>query len=597
MTVVPAPQFQSNSEGLCRVVPRGDGLTQIRLTNFQAWITANILSHDGVEVKREFEIATELMGQRSQFIIPASNFTDMEWPIERMGCAAIIYPGQREHARTAIQSVSISAEERRIFTHTGWRHLDGRWVFLHADGAIDASGAARYLHVRLSAHMSRYVLRVSNGPEELASAIRASLRLVELGPPSISFPLLAATCRAILGDADFAIHLAGETGAFKSELAALHQQHFGAAMNRLNLPGAWSSTGNALEALAFYAKDALVVIDDFAPQGNGPEIARYHAAADRVFRAAGNQAGRSRLDSNAKLRETKAPRALILSTGEDIPRGQSIRARLLILELSKGAITPADLSACQKDAEQGAYAQAFGGFVQWLAGRYEDAQEAFARKVSEYRTTSLANLTHARTPDVVANLQAAFEMYLEFAGSSEPLNGAERHRLAVRCWDALCQSGTAQAKYQTATEPTSRFLSLLTAALFSGTAHLAERDWEKPTRSPGACGWRRDNSGGWEPIGECIGWVDDEYIYLEPTAAYRVAQKMGRDTDEPLPISEQTLRRRLRDKGLLTSTDRARQTLTVRRTIGGASTDVLHLRRTTLLPEDLEPADEEEFTL
>jgi hypothetical protein len=114
-------------------------------------------------------------------------------------------------------------------------------------------------------------------------------------------------------------------------------------------------------------------------------------------------------------------------------------------------------------------------------------------------------------------------MYLEFAGSSEALNSAERHRLAIRCRDALCQSGTAQAKYQTAMEPTTRFLSLLTAALFSGTAHLAERDWEKPTRSPGACGWRRDNSGRWEPNGECIGWVDEEYLYLEPTAAYRVA--------------------------------------------------------------------------
>jgi hypothetical protein len=52
---------------------------------------------------------------------------------------------------------------------------------------------------------------------------------------------------------------------------------------------------------------------------------------DRVFRAAGNHAGRSHLDSTAKLREPKPPRALILSTGEDIPRGQSIRSRLLIL--------------------------------------------------------------------------------------------------------------------------------------------------------------------------------------------------------------------------------------------------------------------------
>lgn len=114
----------------------------------------------------------------------------------------------------------------------------------------------------------------------LRDAVSASLRLVELGPPSIGFPLLAATFRSVFGDADFSLHLAGATGAFKSELAALHQQHFGATMTRVYLPGAWSSTGNALEVLAFHAKDALLVIDDFAPQGNSADVARYHAAAD-----------------------------------------------------------------------------------------------------------------------------------------------------------------------------------------------------------------------------------------------------------------------------------------------------------------------------
>src|SRR5205807_451402 len=131
--------------------------------------------------------------------------------------------------------------------------------------------------------------------------------------------------------------------------------HFGTTMTRLNLPGAWSSTGNALEALAFHAKDVLLVIDDFAPQGSSTDVARYHAAADRVFRAAGNHAGRGRLDSTTKLREPKPPRALILSTGEDVPRGQSVRARLLILELSKNCVGAGDLTGRQKDAIAGLY--------------------------------------------------------------------------------------------------------------------------------------------------------------------------------------------------------------------------------------------------
>jgi hypothetical protein len=594
LDVVLPPEFQSTSGGLFRVTSKGERLTQTRLTNYQAAITANIRLDDGVETRCECEINAELMGRRFQFAIAASEFASMDWSIGRMGATAITFPNQRDYARTAIQSLSMSAEERYIFAHTGWRNLDSRWTFLHAGGAICETGAATGVHVRLLGQMSRYELRVSRSPETLASAVRGSLRLIDLAPPAVSFPLLAATYRAVLGEADFALHLAGETGAFKSELAALHQQHFGAAMNRLHLPGAWSSTGNALESLAFLAKDALLVIDDFAPQGNSGDVARYHAAADRVFRAAGNQAGRSRLDSSARLREPKPPRALILATGEDIPRGQSVRARLLILELSRDSINAARLSECQKDAHEGAYAEAMGGFVQWLAGRYTEAREGFDQKVSEYRTTSLRNSVHARTPDIVASLQAGFELYLEFSVSCGALTTAERERFVNRCWHGIGEAAAAQAKHHAATEPTARFLTLLRASLTSGAAHLAERTGGKPHTSAISCGWRDDGSGCSRPLGDCIGWVDGEHLYLEPTAAYRVAQKMARDTEEALAISEQMLRKRLREKGFLASVEQKRETLTIRRSIGGTSQDVLHLWRTTLLAEDPEEEDEVE---
>jgi len=87
------------------------------------------------------------------------------------------------------------------------------------------------------------------------------------------------------------------------------------------------------------------------------------------------------------------------------------------------------------------------------------------------------------------------------------------------------------------------------------------------------------------PLGDCIGWLDDDNVYLDPTAAYRVAQLVGRDVGEPLAVSEPTLKKRLHEKGLLASTEARRETLTVRRNIGGSSRSVLHFRRATLLPE------------
>jgi hypothetical protein len=442
--------------------------------------------------------------------------------------------------------------------------------------------------------MSRYQLCLPLPSVPLVSAVRASLRLAELGPPSVSFPLLATTYRSVFGDADFALHLAGETGAFKSEVAALHQQHFGVAMNRTNLPGAWASTGNALEVSTFHAKDVLFVIDDFAPHGGTTDVARYHAAADRVLRAAGNHAGRSRLDSTARLREPKPPRALILSTGEDIPRGQSLRARLLILELSKDMIESNRLTECQTNAAAGLYAAAMAGFLQWLAARHDQIMSRFSDRVLELRVRALANPAHARTPDIIASLRAAFEIFLEFSEDCGAIGTDLRHQLSGQCWEALCDAGAAQGKHQAASEPAARYISLLRACLSSGGAHFAARNGGHPDESPEDCGWRLDSAGNWQSQGRCVGWTIGADIYIEPTAAYESVQIAGRNAGDVLAIGEQTLRKRLRERGLLASIDEKRGTLTIRRTVGGSGKDVLHVRRVTILPEGIDEPDTDE---
>jgi hypothetical protein len=282
---------------------------------------------------------------------------------------------------------------------------------------------------------------------------------------------------------------------------------------------------------------------------------------------------------------------LILSTGEEIPRGHSVRARLLILELAKGCIRSNDLSECQRDAREGLYAQAISGFLQWLAGRYDEARAAFERIVSERRATALRDIAHARTPELIANLQAGFELYLHFAAECGAIGGSECTRLTNRCMDALREAAAAQAKHQLATEPTARFISLLRSLLTSGRAHLEARNGGEPDKAPESCGWRRDGSRAWSPLGDKIGWVDGDDVYLDPGAAYRVVQVAGRDVGETLPVSEQTLKKRLREKGLLASVDESRETLTVRRTILGSSKNVLHFSRDKFLPQAPDEAE------
>src|SRR5450759_3804440 len=145
-------------------------------------------------------------------------------------------------------------------------------------------------------------------------------------------PLLAAVYRAPLGRVDLSLFLTGKTGVFKTALAALCQQHFGAAMDASRLPTNFASTAPALQWLAFHAKDALLVVDDFAPSGRNSD-GQLQSVSERLFRAAGNQQGRSRMGGDGRLSAPMPPRGLVLATGEEVPQGQSIRARQLIVEV------------------------------------------------------------------------------------------------------------------------------------------------------------------------------------------------------------------------------------------------------------------------
>lgn len=437
--------------------------------------------------------------------------------------------------------------------------------------------------------MARYALPEPPEGQQLVEAIQASLQLLDVAPLGVTAPLLAATCRAALGPCDFAEHLAGATGQGKSELAALFQQFYGAGLDARHLPASWSSTANALEGIAFTAKDALLVVDDFAPGGSQTDVQRLHRDADRLLRAQGNHSGRARMRADGSLRPVKPPRGLILSTGEDVPKGQSIRARTLVLELERGAVDWARLTLCQRDAAAGLYAAALSGFVRWLAPTYARTLAELPARIAERRAALLTEAPHRRTPEIAANLELGLLAFLSFAEAKGALTRSEAVSRWQSCRAAILGAAEDQAQHQETGDPAGQFLELLRGALVSGAAHLAAVDGNAPPL-PLAWGWRavEITSAGyshadWRPLGARIGWVDDADVYLEPSSAYAAAQKLAREQGEAVAVTPRTLWRRMEERGLLVSRDRDRQKMTTRRTLGGKRYDVLHLTTESLV--------------
>src|SRR5262249_40719002 len=143
--------------------------------------------------------------------------------------------------------------ERRVCTHTGWRKLNYEWVYLHSGGAIGPRGKVAGLAGSLPSPLAPFGLPPPPVGKALKNAIPGSLALLEIAPDQVTVPALGAVWRSILGPVDFSLFIYGATGRFKSSLAALLQQHFGAGFVAQRLPGAWASTANFNEQLAFIA--------------------------------------------------------------------------------------------------------------------------------------------------------------------------------------------------------------------------------------------------------------------------------------------------------------------------------------------------------
>jgi hypothetical protein len=596
-----AAQPPPDAAGLYRVaggrIVRGvltrDGAVSVPLANWAGRIVEEVLRDDGAERQLVLAVEGALADgtplPRAE--LPAEDFPWMRWPVERWGTRAVVYAGAgtADHLRAAVQLLSGDVPRRTVYAHTGWREVGGGWCYLHAGGAIGADGPAGGVVVQLPDALAGYTLPDPPAGAELAAAIRASLAVLEVAPDRLTVPLLGAVYRAALGPADYALHLSGPTGALKTELATLCQQHWGAGMDARHLPGSWASTGNSLEALAFAAADALLVVDDFAPGGGTHDVARMHREADRLLRAQGNRSGRARCRTDGTVRPARPPRGTALSTGEDVPRGQSLRARLLTLEQPLGEVLLDRLTACQRDAAAGLYAAALAGYVRWLAPGIATIRAGLRQETAALRERLQAEGLHPRTPGILADLAAGWRWWLDYALAAGAIDAAERQTRARRAWQALLAVGAEQAVHLADADPVELFLNLLADALASGRAHVAGPEGDRP---PGAGGWGwravevltgHGPDTRWDPLGRRIGWLDGaDDLYLAPQAAYAEAQELARQKGEALPLTALTLWRRLRERGLLASCEDGRQRLTVRRHLGGARRYVIHLRAETL---------------
>jgi hypothetical protein len=448
---------------------------------------------------------------------------------------------------------------------------------LHAGGSIP--GVAE---VSVDKSLERYVLPQVSSPQK---AIKASLQVLACAPQRLTIPLLSLVYLAPLAhwlETDVTGWLEGPSGARKSSLAALMMGHFG-PFSRVHPPESWESTANTLERLAFLAKDTLLWIDDYAPQPSAKEAHEQERKAQRVIRAQGNLSGRGRMRADTSLRPQYYPRGIILSTGELHPTGTSTFARLLQLDVDKDDINLDALSASQ--AESHLLAEAMAAYVDWLQPQLETLPSILKAHWNELRSQALSHLTHhTRHPEIYAHLAVAWELFLQFAAEHRVLTEEERLLQWHVGSETIMNAINRQRLDAEAEDPVHRFCSHIKEALIQGKAYLDDIRGGYP-EDAGQWGWTmqtiRHNDGTvsdeWKPSqsASMLGWVDKDFVYLLPDAAYRlVFENLQRAGVTLLP--QQTLWKRLIDRGYV---QRGENRYTTRKRIGADRPHVLKVVR------------------
>jgi hypothetical protein len=384
------------------------------------------------------------------------------------------------------------------------------------------------------------------------------------------WPLVGGVYRAPLGQwcpVTTSLLLTGPTGERKTSVAMLAQAHYGIFERP---PAEWTSTANALERMTFVVKDGLLLIDDYVPKALRGDVALLMSKAERIFRGAANRKGRDRLNQRLTFQpEYYYCRGMVLTTGEDVPMGESLRARIVIVQVDKGSIPLGDkLDTAQANARQGHYAEAMAGYIQWLAGqdqlrtRLADRQAALRQKT---------NGAHARTPENIASLMLGVETFLAYAVAMQAITPQQSETYRQRASSALAEQARTQDTYLQDATPTRRFITLIRAVISSGRGHIESGDGGIPDGVDGdkqmayrrALGWqhREIGPGGWEPQGKLIGWIDKaSNLYLDPVSAYAEAQLLANAENLTIPVGAKVLWRHLDDAGLLVSKDPGRQT-------------------------------------
>lgn len=539
-----AQKYKAKGNCLYEIIPGKSGTVERKLCNLVPEILCEITVDDGAVTTTYVRLRGVHESGRilPEIEIPAAELASFNWMPERWGMDCILEVGKtvKDCVRHAIQTTAAYAEKKTVYQVTGWRKIGEDWHYLMPGDAEQT--------VILPGKLQGYGMERTCEQRDIQTAACMLQRMP--APEEVMFPLLAFTFLSPLNqflkeagcEPKFVLFLSGKTGSRKSTLAALMLSFFG-KFTASELPLSFRDTANSILHNAFTLKDVLTVIDDLHP-GSRMEEQRMNGTAQAIMRAYGDRTGRGRLRSDSTLMESRPPQGNAIITAEYAPDiGESGTARYFALELKEDDVDLQSLSVYQKEAAQGTLQRCMYAYTQWLKERFlysEEAKQVFLQRLHSrflfYRDAfrRSGNRCHGRVPETVAHLQMGMDFFLMFLRDRNGMDEESCVEIQMRFRQILYRLALRQAESIEQDKPTHLFIRKLYALLESNQAYLADRNG---LLDPG--------------FGTCLGYQDEQYLYLHSELAYKVVRKFCEDQGENFSCSHKSLLKAMAEEGLI----------------------------------------------
>lgn len=433
------------------------------------------------------------------------------------------------HLPSAILKLSGPLPRRQTYRFMGWTQIDGRWIYVSPQTAIGAAGPLEQPpEVDLESRLRDYGLQEHDWDASL-SAFAAALAVMprSLAPVLIAFTLLPVLQRFFPeATPKPALHLVGTTGSGKSEIAALMSSFYG-RFHRDTPPAQWGDTVNMVEVLGYSLSNALYWVDDFKTvYADDRSFARFMQSYSRTM-------GRGRLTREARLREDRPCRGLLLSTGETTIEGEpSVLSRMLVLEVPPWeARDPGGAALRRANDQRGALVGFTARFIQWIAEQ-ADAGTLAKRLAARYEQNARGYdlqlrsrlQRQAHTGRMIQNwavLVTVYQLLDEFLTALDVDD-------TLPAWqDSIVEAVEAVQDER----PGQVFLNLLGQLIAGGQCVIADSLRQPADPAPGTT---------------IIGYRDEGYVYLLPEIAYREVTRI-----QPLKFTAHSIGAQLKEDGVL----------------------------------------------